>query len=126
LHMKFLNSGRKLDWNARMFKSSISSGGNQATVPDRGDTVETNNLVEMLYHTVSRFPDKDAIMWKVDGAYQSISYQEFWNRIRHTAAGLALLGVRDNDKVAILSDSNPMWGITDFAVASIGAVSVPV
>src|SRR5699024_12190334 len=26
----------------------------------------------------------------------------------------------------IISDSNPMWGITDFALASIGAVSVPV
>src|SRR5699024_1750133 len=32
----------------------------------------------------------------------------------------------ENDKVAILSDSNPMWGITDFALASIRAVSVPV
>lgn len=88
--------------------------------------METDNLVEMLYHTVNRFPDKNAIMWKVDGAYRSISYREFWNRIEHTAAGLALLGVQENDKVAILSNSNPMWGITDFAVASIGAVSVPV
>lgn len=88
--------------------------------------MKTDNLVEMLHHTVTRFPDKDAIRWKVDGTYRGMSYQEFWDRIQHAAAGFTLLGIKENDKVAILSDSNPMWGITDFAVASIGAVSVPI
>lgn len=80
----------------------------------------------MLDRTVKRFPGKDAIRWKVDGAYKGISYQEFWGRIKHAAAGLALLGIKENDKVAIISNSNPMWGISDFALASIGAVSVPI
>ncbi|MEN1967412.1 long-chain fatty acid--CoA ligase [Lentibacillus sp. N15] len=88
--------------------------------------MKANNLVDMLNRTVNRFPEKDAIRWKVDGAYKGMSYQEFWERIKHVAAGLALLGIKENDKVAIISNSNPMWGITDFAVASIGAVSVPV
>ncbi|MBT2218117.1 long-chain fatty acid--CoA ligase [Virgibacillus dakarensis] len=88
--------------------------------------MKPSNLLEMLYNTVARFPEKDAFMWKENGAYRHMSYQQFWQKIKHAAAGLALLGIMEDDKVAILSNSNPMWGITDFAVASLGAVSVPV
>src|SRR5690606_3106186 len=31
-----------------------------------------------------------------------------------------------DDKVALLSENNPMWPISDLAIASIGAVSVPI
>lgn len=85
-----------------------------------------NNIVEMLYQTVSKFRDKDAYMWKVNGIYQHMSYGVFWEKIYYAASAFKALGIEAGDKVAILSNSNPMWGITDFALASIGAVSVPV
>ncbi|TFJ94257.1 AMP-dependent synthetase/ligase [Lentibacillus salicampi] len=88
--------------------------------------MKPNNLVEMLDRTVKKFPQKYVLMWKEDGVYQSITYETFWNRIYNAASGLAHLGMAENDKIAILSNSNPMWGITDFAAASIGAVTVPV
>ncbi|HLS09153.1 long-chain fatty acid--CoA ligase [Lentibacillus sp.] len=88
--------------------------------------MKPNNLVEMLDRTVKTFPQKGALMWKEDGVYQSITYGALWNRIYNAASGLAHLGMAENDKIAILSNSNPMWGITDFAAASIGAVTVPV
>ncbi|WP_245799282.1 AMP-dependent synthetase/ligase [Virgibacillus siamensis] len=88
--------------------------------------MKPNNLVEMLNRTVKKFPQKDVFMWKENGSYQHMTYVEFWNRIENAASGFAQLGIGENDKVAILSDSNPMWGITDFAVASLGAISVPV
>lgn len=88
--------------------------------------MKPSNLVEMLYRTVQRFPEKIAYMWKEKGFYQSITYSELWNRIYHAASGFKRLGIQKDDKVAILSDSNPMWPITDFALASIGAISVPV
>lgn len=91
-----------------------------------GFSMKPNNLVEMLFRTVDKFPHKDVFMWKEDGVYQHMTYGEFWEKIRHAAAGLVQMGISENDKVAIISDSNPMWGITDFAVASIGAVSVPI
>lgn len=88
--------------------------------------MKPNNLVEMLERTVKKFPQKDAIMWKEDGFYKSITYETFWKRIYHTASGLIQLGLKEDDKIAILSNSNPMWGISDFAIASIKAVSVPI
>ncbi|MDC3414563.1 long-chain fatty acid--CoA ligase [Aquibacillus sp. 3ASR75-11] len=88
--------------------------------------MKPNNLLEMLYRTVQKFPQKDALVWKESGKYQSITYQAFWGRVYHFASGLMWLGIKENDKIAILSNSNPMWGITDFATASMKAVSVPV
>lgn len=88
--------------------------------------MNANNIVEMLSNTVERFPDKDVFMWKIDGVYQRMTYGVLWEKIDHTASGLAHLGIKKDDKVAILSDSNPMWGITDYALASLGAVSVPI
>ncbi|QKY68754.1 long-chain fatty acid--CoA ligase [Lentibacillus sp. CBA3610] len=88
--------------------------------------MKPNNLVEMLHRTVERFPDKNVFMWKEKGTYQHMTYVEFWEKIFCAASGLAQLGIGMGDKVAIISNSNPMWGTTDFAAASIGAVSVPV
>ncbi|WP_053071971.1 AMP-dependent synthetase/ligase [Ornithinibacillus contaminans] len=88
--------------------------------------MKPSNLVEMLYRTVTKYPQKDAFMWKINGIYQHMSYEVFWEKIYVAASGLKALGIEAGDKVAILSNSNPMWGITDFALASIEAVSVPV
>lgn len=80
----------------------------------------------MISQTVEHFPDKDAFMWKVDGVYQTMTYSEFYKKIYNFASGLAELGIKKDDKVGILANSTPMWGISDFALASLGAVSVPV
>lgn len=88
--------------------------------------MKPNNLVEMLHRSVERFPEKDVFMWKENGVYRRMKYRVFWEKIYHIASAFVHVGIGENDKVAILSDSNPMWGITDFALASIGAVSVPV
>lgn len=84
------------------------------------------NLVEMVFHTVQRYPEKDALVWKDKGTYRSLPYAAFWEDIRCAAAGLARLGVGRGDKVAILSENNPQWPISDLAIISLGAVSVPV
>ncbi|WP_174733642.1 AMP-dependent synthetase/ligase [Mesobacillus harenae] len=84
------------------------------------------NLLDSVYRSVKRFPDKKALMWKVDGKYRGITYGDFWAEVRNTAAGLACLGIGNDDKVAILSENNPKWPISDVAILSLGAVSVPI
>lgn len=84
------------------------------------------NVLVMLDRTVKQYADKDALMYKVNDSYVSMTYQELWDRIKHFANGLLSLGVKAEDKVAIVANSGPFWTIADFAIASIGAVSVPV
>lgn len=88
--------------------------------------MKVHNVVQMLQNTVLKNPDKPAMLWKNKGTYESLTYANFWKRIQNFANGLLHLGVKPNDKVAIISNSNFMWGISDFALASIQSVSVPI
>lgn len=64
--------------------------------------------------------------FKCDGAWNSVSYAELGIQVEEIALGLMALGVRSADRVAIFSETRPEWTWCDLAIASAGAVSVPV
>lgn len=68
----------------------------------------------------------DALNHKVKGEWINISAAEFATRVRHVALGLASLGIKAGDRVALLSENRPEWSITDLAILSLGAVNVPI
>ncbi|MCS1349977.1 long-chain fatty acid--CoA ligase [Mechercharimyces sp. CAU 1602] len=90
--------------------------------------MRANNLLEALYRSKERFPDKAALMWKEEGEqeYQQLSYLQLWERIRHVANALTHMGVSTGSNVAILSTSHPTWTIADYAIMSLGCASVPI
>jgi len=54
-----------------------------------------------------------------------ITYSEMNARINSLMSFMEKLGIRQGDKVAILGSNQPNWGITYYAVVSLGAVVVP-
>jgi long-chain acyl-CoA synthetase len=68
----------------------------------------------------------DALNNKVSGEWVNITASTFVERVRHVALGLASLGIRAGDRVALLSENRPEWSITDLAILSLGAVNVPI
>jgi len=54
------------------------------------------------------------------------TYNEMGNAIGSIIALLEKNGIRPGDKVAILSSNMPNWGVSYFAVTSMGAVVVPI
>ena len=57
---------------------------------------------------------------------KSITYREFLIKIREISGLLQEQGVKAGDKVAILSESMPHWGVAYFAIINIGAIVVPI
>ena len=55
-----------------------------------------------------------------------ISSAELYRNVVGVARALESFGIRKGDRVAILSENRPEWTITDFAVLSMGAVTVPI
>jgi len=55
-----------------------------------------------------------------------VSYSELERLSRRAAALLQSHGIKKGDRVAILSENRPEWGIATFAIARAGAVSVPI
>jgi len=83
-------------------------------------------LTEMFLNTVKTYSSKTALMNKVEGQYQGITYQEFGERVKKLALGLASLGVKKGDRVALLSENRPEWAFSDLAILSLGAINVPI
>ncbi len=84
------------------------------------------HLAEMIFQSAKTYANKTAMRVKVDGQWQSYSYQEIGATIRQIARALLALGVQPGDCVGIFSQNRPEWSLVDFAVLAIGAVSVPI
>ena len=70
---------------------------------------------------------RPAIMkYKEGGRWVDVPVPEFRDSVRGLAAALHEMGVKAGDRVAILSENRPEWTISDFAILSAGAISVPV
>jgi len=73
-----------------------------------------------------KFAGRTALMRKVNGVYEGITYGELSEIVDALAAGLAERGVGPGSRVGIYSYNRPEWVATDLAVAKLGAVLVPI
>ncbi len=88
------------------------------------DFPEKRTLQEIFQNTINLYSNEIA-MGFVDE--ESITYKNFGNQATRMAKSLLALGVRKGDRIAILSENSPRWGISYFAVAALaGAVVVPI
>lgn len=85
-------------------------------------------LPELFTSVFSHFrgqSGKSPIARKINGSYQSISYDSLEEDYRDLAAYLKSQGIEENDRVAILSENRPGWYLADMAILSLGAIDVP-
>lgn len=68
----------------------------------------------------------DALNHKVDGEWIHIAAATFVERVQNVALGLAGLGIRPGDRIALLSENRPEWSIADLSILSLGAINVPI
>ena len=83
------------------------------------------SVPELIGRAAERDPHHEALRWKADGGWSSLSYAQMWEQVRATTMGLRSLGVGPGDRVVILARSRPEWVIADLAVMALGAVSCP-
>lgn len=84
--------------------------------------VRSASLGDLLRRSAARVPDKTAIVH--DGLRQT--YAELDATVDRTANALAARGVGKGDRVALLSHNNHAFVVLYFALARLGAVSVPI
>lgn len=80
----------------------------------------------LFFDAVERFDRADALLYKVNGVWESTSHRTVLQRVRHVALGLARLGIVAQDRVALLSENRPEWLIADYACLCSAIVDVPV
>ena len=87
---------------------------------------EPHTLIDLFERAAREHNRPDALNYKRDGSWVSLSSDEMLARAKHIAAALYALGIRHGDRVALLSDSRIEWTLTDAGCLFAGAVDVPI
>lgn len=88
---------------------------------------QIKRLFDIPHHQLANYPQQKALSSKENGSYKSISSEEMVKTIDQLSCGLLNLGVKKNDKVAVISSNNRTeWHLLDYALLQIGAQNVPI
>src|SRR5690606_28723746 len=88
---------------------------------------EINRIFDFPYYQLKTYNLEKAFTTKYDGEWQSVSSQEFINQANAISRGLLRLGIKPNDKIAVISSTNRTeWNILDIGTLQIGAQNVPI
>jgi len=84
-----------------------------------------SSLPALLRSVAAAHPHRPAQWHRSNEGYLPITYEQLDARIRAVACGLMRAGVGAGDRVVLLMENVPEWAVIDYAVLSIGAVTVP-
>jgi long-chain acyl-CoA synthetase len=90
-----------------------------STIPAAPRAVDAATVTEALSRTAANHPDTVAVRMVDDSI--SLTWSQLLERVDAVAGGLARLGVRRGDTVAIMLTNRPEFTIVDLAVARLGA-----
>jgi long-chain acyl-CoA synthetase len=96
------------------------------SVPAAFTIGEHDNVVSSVYDHERTDPTYPILQRLVDGAWTDVTCAEVAAQIRSAALGLIGEGVQAGDRVAILSATRYEWVILDYAILSVGGVTVPI
>lgn len=83
-------------------------------------------IPHFCFESWRRHNKSDALSHKVKDVWEHFSGEAIIEKIKWIALGLADLGVKAGDRVAIISENRPEWSFTDLAILSLRAVNVPI
>jgi long-chain acyl-CoA synthetase len=96
------------------------------SVPASFTVGEHDTVVSSVFSHAADDPDHVIIQRLVDGSWTDVTCSQVADQVRSAAHGLIAEGIEPGDRVAILSATRYEWPIIDFAILSIGAVTVPI
>ena len=105
-------------------KSQIPNPKSRGRIPLLADEPQT--LAELFRQAFKKHNRIDALNYKKDGEWRRISSDEVHARAENVALGLYALGLRKDDKAAILAANSPDWTITDAGCQFAGITDVPI
>jgi long-chain acyl-CoA synthetase len=85
---------------------------------------EALTFPQLLERLAREHPRRHALREKRYGIWQPVTWEEYDRRVRAFASGLAALGFRRGETLAILGDNRPEWVIAELAAQALGGRSL--
>ncbi len=88
---------------------------------------QVTRLFDILDHAIEKFGYKtDYLAYKKDGVWQKYSPHQYKEIADNLSLGFLSLGLKPQDKVAIISNNRPEYNFIDMGVLQAGMVNVPI
>ncbi|MGH3655056.1 MAG: AMP-dependent synthetase/ligase [Micromonosporaceae bacterium] len=84
------------------------------------------NVARMFTARVAQTPDRPAYQYPLGDGWETVTWAQTGERVRHLAAGLVALGVAPEQRVAIASTTRYEWILADLAIMCAGAATTTV
>jgi long-chain acyl-CoA synthetase len=91
------------------------------SIPDVPTTI-----AELPFFVSGRYPKPDLLGRCTASGVTPIAGRELIERVRDLSLGLRVHGMAAGDRVVLLAESRPEWLLTDFAILTAGAITVPI
>ncbi len=89
--------------------------------------MEEKRIFDILATYIKKHPNQDcALAKKENGVWRKYSIQEYVETTNLLSYAFIKLGIKKDDKVAIISGNRPEWNMLDMAIQQVGAVTVPI
>ncbi len=89
--------------------------------------MEIKRLFDFPYYQLTQQNLPDALNTKKNGVWVPTSTQEYIDKANALSRGLLRLGVKPNDKIALIAMTNRTeWNICDIGILQLGAQNVPI
>lgn len=80
----------------------------------------------LLRDRVARTPDAEAMRYRDNGGWTSLTWAELQDRVAREAFGLRSAGLRKGDRVALMGRTSIEWIVTDLAVLAAGGATTTI
>lgn len=88
---------------------------------------EIKRLFDFPQFQLENSPLEKALVTKYNGKWEALSTQEYIDQANTVSRGLLRLGIKPNDKIAIISSTNRTeWNVMDIGILQVGAQNVPI
>ena len=88
---------------------------------------EVTRLFDFPYYQLKNKPNASALVTKYNGTWISTSTKEYLDKANAVSRALLKLGVKKNDKIAVISSTNRTeWNIMDIGILQVGAQNIPI
>lgn len=82
-------------------------------------------IIDFFYDSVSQYPNNPFIWEKTTEKYKPFTYSEIKQEVELFANALLALNIKENARIALLSEGRKHWIVSELAILSIGAINVP-
>ncbi|MDH5490303.1 MAG: AMP-binding protein, partial [Rhodospirillaceae bacterium] len=89
------------------------------------DVRELPNIVDMFFIQVENKGERPFLWDKVNDKYTPTTWREAAATVTSLARGLRAMGVKNGERVVIVSENRPEWGLAELAIIAAGGIAVP-